>query len=240
MNDRTNGGPQDGPRTHRRRTRAEERIGSLDTSPAKLTQELDELRQRVERAEQEAADNKAGWQRAAADFANYKRRTEQEREQTLGLANELLLRKLLAVVDDFDRALAAMPRELAHLGWIEGIVVIDRKLRALIESEGLTPIEAVGKPFDPREHEAVVHEETTSVPDGTVMSELQRGYRIRDRVLRPALVTVAKNEQATTTSERTDEAPTGEAATSTAAGTSTATDKDTEGGSREAAPGGRD
>ena len=231
MNDRTNGGPQDGPRTtHRRRTRAEERIGSLDASPAKLAQEADELRQRVERAEQEAADNKAGWQRAAADFANYRRRTEQEREQTLGLANELLLRKLLAVVDDFDRALAAMPRELAHLGWIEGIVVIDRKLRALIESEGLTPIEAVGKPFDPREHEAVVHEETTSVPDGTVISELQRGYRIRDRVLRPALVTVAKNDRSTNEPTTTD-GPTNEGAT---------TDESTEEGSREAAPGGKD
>jgi molecular chaperone GrpE len=229
MNDRTNGGPQDGPRTtHRRRTRAEERIQSLETSPAKLTQELDELRRRVGQVEQEAADNKAGWQRAAADFANYKRRTEQEREQTLGLANELLLRKLLAVVDDFDRALAAMPRELGHLGWIEGVWVIDRKLRALLESEGLTPIEAAGKPFDPREHEAVVHQETTSVPDGTVISELQRGYRIRDRVLRPALVTVAKNEQKAN-----------DGTGSTTEQTTTA-DHDTEEGSREAAPGGRD
>jgi molecular chaperone GrpE len=70
---------------------------------------------------------------------------------------------------------------------------VERKLRNLLESEGVTPIEAVGKPFDPREHEAVLHEETTSAPDGTVISELQRGYRVRDRVLRPALVSVAKN-----------------------------------------------
>jgi molecular chaperone GrpE len=230
MNDRTNGGPQDGPQPNRRRrTRAEERIASLDTSTGKLPQETDALRERLERVEQEAAENKAGWQRAAADFANYRRRTEQEREQMLGLANELLLRKLLAVVDDFDRALAAMPRELSHLGWIEGIWAIDRKLRALLESEGLTPIEAAGRPFDPREHEAVVHEETTSVPDGTVISELQRGYRIRDRVLRPALVTVAKNEQTTTN----------EQAASTNDGSS-ATDQSTEEGSREAASGGRD
>ena len=111
----------------------------------------------------------------------------------LGLANEMLLAKLLHVVDDFDRALVAMPRELEHLGWIEGLWLVERKLRALLESEGVTPIEAVGRPFDPREHEAVIHEETGTAPDGQVIAEIQRGYRIRDRVLRPTLVKVAKN-----------------------------------------------
>jgi molecular chaperone GrpE len=183
------------------KTRAEERIEELDEqpSPAAQMEELDQLEQRLAALEREAADARSGWQRSAADFANYRRRTEQEREATLGLANEMLLLKLLAVVDDFDRALAQMPRELEHLGWIEGIWLVERKLRALLESEGVTPIEATGKPFDPREHEAVVHEETTSAPDQTVIGELQRGYRIRDRVLRPALVSVAKNtgQQAT-------------------------------------------
>jgi molecular chaperone GrpE len=176
-----------------RKTRAEERIEELDTSPAALADQLDELKQRLAAAEQEATENKAAWQRSAADFANYRRRTEQEREASLGLANEMLLLKLLAVVDDFDRALAAMPPELGHLGWIEGLWLVERKLRALLESEGVTPIEAQGKPFDPREHEAVMHEETDKAPDDTVIGELQRGYRIRDRVLRPALVNVAKN-----------------------------------------------
>jgi molecular chaperone GrpE len=176
-----------------RKTRAEERIAELDTSPAALADQLDELKQRLEAAEQEAAENKAAWQRSAADFSNYRRRTEQEREASLGLANEMLLLKLLAVVDDFDRALAAMPPELIHLGWVEGLWLVERKLRALLESEGVTPIEAEGKPFDPREHEAVMHEETDKAPDDTVIGELQRGYRIRDRVLRPALVNVAKN-----------------------------------------------
>jgi molecular chaperone GrpE len=176
-----------------RKTRAEERIAELDTSPAALADQLDELKQRLAAAEQEAAENKAAWQRSAADFSNYRRRTEQERDASLGLANEMLLLKLLAVVDDFDRALAAMPLELKHLGWVEGLWLVERKLRALLESEGVTPIEAEGKPFDPREHEAVMHEETDKAPDDTVIGELQRGYRIRDRVLRPALVNVAKN-----------------------------------------------
>jgi molecular chaperone GrpE len=176
-----------------KKTRAEERIDELDTRPAALLEQIEELKGRLAAAENEASESRASWQRSAADFANYRRRTEQEREQTLGLANEMLLLKLLSVVDDFDRALAATPKELEHLGWVEGLWLVERKLRNLLESEGVTPIEAVGKPFDPREHEAVLHEETTSAPDGTVISELQRGYRVRDRVLRPALVSVAKN-----------------------------------------------
>ena len=179
------------------KTRAEERIEALATeaepSPAALREEMDQLKQRLAAVEQDAAEARAGWQRSAADFANYRRRTEQERNASLGLANEMLLLKILAVVDDFDRALAQMPKELEHLGWIEGLWLVERKLRALLESEGVTPIEATGKPFDPHEHEAVVYEETTVAPDDTVIGELQRGYRIRDRVLRPALVSVAKN-----------------------------------------------
>ena len=181
-------------RRHPHRTRAQERIDALETpSPTQLLAQLEALRGELAAAQQEAGDNRAGWQRAAADFANFKRRTEQEREATLGLANELLLLKVLAVADDFDRAMAAVPSELAGNSWIEGIGAIDRKLRQLLESEGVTPIEAVGRPFDPREHEAVVHEETSSAPDDTVLTELQRGYRLRDRVLRPALVSVARN-----------------------------------------------
>ncbi len=177
----------------RHRTRAEERIAELDTSPTKLTAELDQLRAALESAQQEATENKAAWQRSAADFSNYKRRTEQERDAVVGLANEMLLAKLLAIVDDFDRAIANMPTELQGLGWVEGIVAIDRKLRLLLDSEGLTPIEAVGQPFDPHQHDAVVQEDRSDVAEGTVTAELQRGYRLRDRVLRPAMVAVARN-----------------------------------------------
>jgi molecular chaperone GrpE len=176
-----------------RRTRAEERIADLDTSPTRLTAELDQLRAALEAAQQEAAENKAAWQRSAADFSNYKRRTEQEREAMVGLANEVLLAKLLSIVDDFDRAIANMPAELQGVSWIGGISAIDRKLDQLLESEGLTPIEALGKQFDPHEHEAIAQEDRPGVPEGTVVAELQKGYRIRDRVLRPAMVAVARH-----------------------------------------------
>jgi molecular chaperone GrpE len=206
MNDRTNG-EEKVEATPVRRTRADERIASLDTSAAGLAGQVEELRGQLELAQQEAADNKAAWQRAAADFANYRRRTEEDRLRDLGLANEMLIRKVLALADDFDLAVDHVPAEHAASPWVEGIVQIDRKLRTLLESEGVTPIEALGKPFDPHEHDAVSHEETTDAPDGTVLRELQRGYYLRDRVLRPALVAVANNPS--TATHMSNDRPTG-------------------------------
>jgi molecular chaperone GrpE len=153
--------------------------------------EIEQLKLQLEMAKALAAEHLGSLQRTAADFANFKRRTAEDRERDLGLASELLLRKLLAIVDDFDRALDSMPEELKGVGWIEGVVLLDRKLRALLESEGVTPIEAIGRQFDPREHEAIANVPGTGRPDGEVVAELQRGYRVRNRVLRPAMVAVA-------------------------------------------------
>jgi molecular chaperone GrpE len=201
MKDRTNGAPPDAAAAHnRKKTRAEERIEALGTS-AGLASQIDELRDRLELAEREATESRTAWQRSAADFSNYRRRTEQQREEELGLANEGLLLKLLAVVDDLDRAVAHVPPELQGSPWVEGINAIDRKLGSLLDSEGVTPIAVEESPFDPRIHEAVMHEETDEVPDSHVTRELQRGYRIRDRVLRPALVAVAKNDTRATTNQ---------------------------------------
>jgi molecular chaperone GrpE len=152
---------------------------------------VEELTAQLEAAKTLAAEHLASLQRTAADFANFKRRTAEDRERDLGLASEFLLLKLLVVADDFDRALEAMPAELKGVAWIEGISLLDRKLRALLESEGVTPIEAVGRLFDPREHEAITTVPSTGRPEGEVVAEIQRGYRVRDRVLRPALVAIA-------------------------------------------------
>jgi molecular chaperone GrpE len=152
---------------------------------------VEQLSAQLEIAKSLAAEHLASRQRTAADFANFKRRTAEDRERELGLASELLLRKLLSVADDFDRALDAMPADLKGVGWIEGIVLLDRKLRSLLESEGVTPIESVGRAFDPREHEAIASVPATGRPDGEIVDEIQKGYRVRDRVLRPALVAVA-------------------------------------------------
>ena len=162
------------------------RRGSTSSSSSRpATRELDEAKARAD----EATYN---WQRSAADFANFKRRTEEDRSLLAQAGTAVLISKLLAVQDDFDRALANVPDEV-HEGWLEGIQLVERKLRSVLESEGVTPIEALGQPFDPNLHEAVVHEPTDAHPDNTVIEELQRGYRLGDRVLRPSLVKVANN-----------------------------------------------
>lgn len=161
-----------------------------------LESEIERLRAELDAAQVQAAEHVATLQRTAADFSNFRRRTAEERERDLGLAADGLLLKVVSVADDFDRALDAMPPELAGQGWIEGIVLLDRKLRALLESEGVKPIEAVGRQFDPREHEAIASLPGTGKPDGEIVAEAQRGYRVRDRILRPALVAVAAGDAA--------------------------------------------
>ena len=130
-------------------------------------------------------------QRTQADYANLKRRTAEERVAMLGLANEVLLSKVVALADDFDLAIEHVPDEARATAWLEGIAAIDRKLRALLESEGVTAIEALGRPFDPAVHEALSHVPGSGRPEDEVVAEIRRGYRIRDRVLRPALVAVS-------------------------------------------------
>jgi molecular chaperone GrpE len=161
-------------------------------SRAELIQKLDELQAQLEATQVQSDEHMRAWQRAAADYANYKRRTDDERDTVARFANALLIGKLLAVLDDFDRALDNVPPDTDD-AWVDGVRLVERKLRNVLESEGVTPIEAIGLPFDPNVHEAVVHEETTEHPDNHVIGELQRGYRLHDRVLRPALVRVANN-----------------------------------------------
>lgn len=130
-------------------------------------------------------------QRLAADFANYRKRTDAERLDFARYAKADLIRKLLDVLDGYDRALETMPDEIKGQPWVEGMWLVERKLRALLEAEGLQTLEATGKPFDPYQHEAVAHTESDA-PEGTVISEYQKGYRLHDRVIRPAIVTVSK------------------------------------------------
>ncbi len=177
----------------RPRTRAQERADAIATpTRSELVDRLEEQARELERVRADAEENLRKWQRSAADFANYKRRTEEARHVAQQLSNELLLRRMLDVLDDFDRALENVPSE-AHESWVEGVQLVERKLRTTLESEGIEPIEVIGRPFDPNVAEAVVHEETADHPDNQVIGELQRGYRLHDRVLRPALVRVANN-----------------------------------------------
>ena len=176
----------------RRRTRAQERADAIDISPTALLARIEALVGERDTARQTGEEYLAALQRERAEFQNYKRRTGEERMRELGLAGEDLIRKVLNVADDFDRAIEARPPRIADDPWFEGIAAIDRKLRQLLESEGVTTIDAAaGRPFDPREHEAIVNVPDTGRPEGEIVEEVRRGYRLRDRVIRPALVAVA-------------------------------------------------
>jgi molecular chaperone GrpE len=175
-----------------RKTRAQERADEIDISPTTLIAQIEELSNQLVAANRQSDEYLSALQRERAEFLNFKRRTAEERERDFGLANDDLIRKVLAVADDFDRAIDARPEEFAGNAWAEGITAIDRKLRALLESEGVSPIDAApGRRFDPREHDAIANVPGTGRPEGEIVDEVRRGYRLRDRVLRPALVAVA-------------------------------------------------
>lgn len=127
-------------------------------------------------------------QRSRADFANYRRRTEQDWQQARERANRTLIGKLLPVVDDFQRALEAVPPDKRETPWITGLTLIERKLWDTLEKEGLQPIQALGQPFDPSLHEAIASDPDN--PGDIVVDVFQTGYRLGDSVLRPAMVRV--------------------------------------------------
>jgi molecular chaperone GrpE len=148
----------------------------------------------LEQLQKERDEYVAALQRERAEFLNFKRRTAEEREQMSGLAGESLIRKFLSIADDFDLAVEHRPETGVDEAWVEGITAIDRKLRQLLESEGVSRIDASpGLQFDPREHEAVANVPNTGRRGGEIVDELRRGYRLRDRVIRPALVAVAED-----------------------------------------------
>ncbi len=161
--------------------------GSVETIPDPTT----ELETRLAQAEAQAAEYKDQWLRATADYKNFKRRADIERGELIRSAGAGLLLKILPVVDDFDRAIANIPPEVAESPWWGGTQLIAQKLRTLLESEGVKAIETLGQDFDPNIHEAVLYEDAEG-QDGKVIAELQRGYRLRERILRPAMVKVGR------------------------------------------------
>jgi len=164
------------------------------TEEVEEVSELEALRQELEEAKAQAAEYLDGWQRARAEFANYKKRNEQERQELFKLANTTLITKLLPIFDDFERAFQTLPSNLLSLTWIDGVALIYRRLQAILEAEGLTLMETEGQSFDPLLHEAVTYEESEEHDEGQIIGEVQRGYKLGDRILRPALVRVAKGK----------------------------------------------
>src|SRR5689334_3307172 len=149
------------------------------------------LEGKIAELESALAESKDRHLRLAADFDNYKKRSRQEQLETIQHASAELIGRLLPVLDDLHNVLDHMPKGVDE-SWAKGLQLSVRKLEEALGTHGLQPIEAVGSRFDPTLHEAVGEEESAEHPEDTVVSELRRGYRLRDRVVRPALVKVAR------------------------------------------------
>lgn len=169
--------------------RKEESVPGLPPGPEET--ELDRLRAELEEAQRQWTYFRNLLQRVQADFANYRKQVEAEKEEHRRTAAADLLKRLLPVVDDLDRAVAHIP-EGTDPSWAEGLRLIHRKLHRALEEAGLQRIPALGRPFDPWEHEVLAFEETEAFPEGEVIEVLREGYKLHGRVLRPALVRVAK------------------------------------------------
>ncbi|MBE2221241.1 MAG: nucleotide exchange factor GrpE [Anaerolineae bacterium] len=142
-------------------------------------------------AQEEAAKNLDGWMRAQAEFANARKRMDKQRVDIQIRATTDMVTRLLPVVDDFNRAFENVPDAISKDGWFEGIEMVNRKMIGILESLNVKAIEAVGQEFDPNCHEAIMQEESDEYESGIVIEELQKGYKIGDRIIRPSLVKVA-------------------------------------------------
>lgn len=175
-------------RSEEHRHRADAAAGRPAPPDAPETQKLLEKIAELESALAEARDRHL---RLAADFDNFKKRSRQEQLETIQHASADLIARLLPALDDLHNALEHMP-DGTDESWAKGMELGVRKLEETLSTHGLQAVEAVGRHFDPKVHEAIGHEETADVPEDTVVSELRRGYRVRDRVVRPALVKIAR------------------------------------------------
>mgnify|MGYP003573513217 FL=1 len=149
------------------------------------------LEDQLAEAQAKAAEYLDGWQRARAEFANARKRAERQRSEAYGNAAADFGKRLLPVVDDLGRALQSVPAEIAENPWFEGLDLVNRKVRSMLESMDIKPIEAIGQPFDPNFHEALALKEAENVESGLVIEELQTGYILGEKVIRPALVNVS-------------------------------------------------
>lgn len=168
----------------------EEATGA-DTSNKDETEEPT-IEQQLESAMAEAADYKDRWMRGQAEFANARKRMEKQRVQNYQNTMADLAAKILPAIDDFDRAVENVPDAISADSWFEGMQLVHKKLANILESFDVKTIEAVGEPFDPNFHEAITMEPSDEYESGVVIRELQKGYIVGDRVIRPSLVIVSQ------------------------------------------------
>jgi len=158
--------------------------------------ELELLQKEAAEAKAKASEYLDGWQRARADFVNYKKRQDQLNADLRVFATMDVIKRLLPIADDFERAARNKPVEFDGNSWVDGVMLVHRKLTQALDAEGVKPIVVkLGEAFDPNLHEAVTHDdapEGSGIESGHVIEELQKGYKVGERIIRPALVRVAK------------------------------------------------
>lgn len=191
---------------------------SSSAAPASppVVEDTSSMRKQLDEAQEQIRNLQDRWQRAAADLSNLRRRTEQDREEMEKFASMVLVAEILPVLDNFDRALATIPGNLQMLTWIQGVMLIERHLQALLQQRGVEPIEADGAEFNPSLHEAISERETSDVPAGRITQVYQTGYTMHGRVIRPALVEVARSpapQSEVSPAPRSEETVTEDAAT---------------------------
>lgn len=161
----------------------------LPVNGEQLQAEIETLQKQLEETQAKAAENMDGWQRAQAEFINYKNRIQRDRELDYLAMKGDILKKILPVLDDLERSLAHRPDDSP---WVNGMELIARKFQNILEAEGVKRIEAKGQPFDPNFHEAISSEPHDEVESGYVIEVVQNGYMLGERVIRPAMVRVAQ------------------------------------------------
>ena len=154
--------------------------------------EISDLQELLAATQLEAAENMDGWQRSQAEMINYRKRVEREQARIYEDSSARVIKRFLDILDDLDRALANRPEDSEGAEWANGIELIYRKLHTILENEGIKPMETDGQIFDPNLHEAISQEESPDHESGQIIEVINKGYLIRERVLRPALVRVAE------------------------------------------------
>jgi molecular chaperone GrpE len=164
--------------------------GELPIEEAETILEFTGLQEERDEARGLAREYLDGWQRSVAEFANYKKRVERDREQIQQTLTGTIVKRYLEVVDDLERAFKTRPKDGEGAAWADGIELIYHKLLVILDSQDVKPMDALGQPFDPNRHEAIGHMESSIYPSGHIAEVIQNGYLVGDRVLRPALVRI--------------------------------------------------
>lgn len=157
-----------------------------------LSQEYNALAEELQQAQGKAKEFFDGWQRERADFANYKRRVERDQQLVTQSIKGDIIKRYLTVLDDLERAMKTRPTDGPAASWADGVELVQRKLQNILEAEGVQRIPAETEEFNPNRHEAITHEDSPDHTSGQIIEVVQQGYMLGDRVLRPALVRVAR------------------------------------------------